>query len=291
MKSAPTSLVAFLNSGAKTAVRFDLYTITLQSGAVLRWTDADIDIPDSGNTFTRGPVITRSKVKESRGVTVGNMTVTLASPSFSINGQALPIFAAAGGFEGAWVRLDIAHFDTSMAYQGALPNHFYGKVATATPSRMGVVLDVKAGTHLLSQQIPAQVYQAACPLNLYSTECGVNRASKTVTGTVSAVGAGSNPSLTVSFSSSIAASNFELGALAMTSGLCAGISRTVQKQTGSGTSVTLSFARPFPFTIAPGDTVSASAGCDKTVTTCANKFSNTLRFGGTPFIPVVETAT
>lgn len=289
MKSAPAAVVNFLNAGVK-GICFDLYTITLQSGTVLRWTDADIDITDSGNTFVRGPALKRTRCKWARGIQVDTVTVDAENPNLMIGSLSLPMFAAAGGFEGATVQIDLAYFDLNATYIGALPKHFLGTVADVSPSRMGAKLVVKSGLGKLSQQMPTDTYQAACANNLYDSNCGANRASFTVAGTVSAVSAGSNPSITVTFASSVAASYFDLGSLAFTSGANSGVGRTVQTQTGSGTSVSIQFARPFPFAISVGDTLSASAGCDKTMTTCSDKFSRITFYRGTPFIPVVETA-
>jgi uncharacterized phage protein (TIGR02218 family) len=155
---------------------------------------------------------------------------------------------------------------------------------------MGAKLTVKPATAKLSQQTPFDTYQAACANNLYDAKCGKSRAAYTVAGTVTAVGTGSNPAIAVTFASSLVASYFDLGICTITGGANAGISRTVQVQTGTGTAVTLQFARPFPLTLAVGDTLAASAGCNKTLTTCGTKFNNLIRYRGTPFIPVVETA-
>lgn len=289
MKTGPAPLIAFLNSGQK-ATCFDLYTITLQSGTVLRWTDADIDITDSGNTFVRGPALKRTRCKWARGIQVDTVTVDAENPNLIIGALALPMFAAAGGFENASVQIDLAYFDLNATYIGALPKHFLGTVADVAPSRMGAKLVVKSGLGKLSQQMPTDTFQAACANNLFDSNCGATRASFTVAGTVTAVSAGSNPSLTITFASSIAATYFDLGSLAFTSGANSGVARTVQTQTGSGTSVSIQFARPFPFAVSVGDTLSASAGCDKTLTTCSAKFNRLTFYRGTPFIPVVETA-
>lgn len=290
MKTASPQLVTFFNT-ARQALQFDLWTITLQSGTVLRWTDADVDItlPDA-RVFTRGPVITRDTVKWVRGIEVDQFKAVFSGPPVLVDGKSLPGFAAAGGFDAASVLLERVYLNDSGVVQGALV-WFPGLVADAYPSRMGVELTIKSQLSQLDQQLPRDLYQSACLNNLYDVSCAAVRASFTVTGTVAAVGVGSNPALSVTMSGSISARFLELGACRFTSGANAGIGRTVQAQAAGGTSVVLNFSRPFPFTIAPGDTISASAGCDKTQSTCSGKFANLGRFRGLPYVPVPETAT
>ena len=45
-----------------------------------------------------------------------------------------------------------------------------------------------------------------------------------------------------------------------------------------------------PAPAATGDTFTAFAGCDLAMATCRDKFSNLIRFKGTPFVPVPTTA-
>ncbi len=42
---------------------------------------------------------------------------------------------------------------------------------------------------------------------------------------------------------------------------------------------------PMPFDVAPGDSVSISAGCDKSLAVCRDTFDNLLNFRGEPYVP------
>lgn len=292
MKTASSPLVTFFNT-AKQCLQFDLWTFFLASGTFLQWTDADVDlVVTDGPTraFVRGPVITRDKVTWVRGIEVDQLKATFEGPAVLVDGQPLPAFAAAGGFDGAWVTLERVYMNDAGVAQGTLVL-FPGTVADVTPGRMGCDIVVKSLLTQLSQQLPRNLYQAGCLNTLYDSNCGVDRTASTITGTVTAVGAGYNPAVTVTLASGVAARYFELGPLKFTSGANAGLGRTVQAQPGSGTSVTFQFSRPWPFAIAPGDAFSVSAGCDKLQATCSGKFANLPRFRGQPFIPVPETVT
>lgn len=49
-------------------------------------------------------------------------------------------------------------------------------------------------------------------------------------------------------------------------------------------------SKPMPFLVAGGDTITLTAGCDKTTATCANAFDNLIHFGGMPYVPNPELA-
>ncbi len=298
MKTAPAGLITFFNT-ARQALQFDLWTFGLANGSVLRWTDADVDITIDTRTFTRGPVITRDRVKWVRGIEVDQLKAVLAGPSVQIGGVALPAFAAAGGFDGAVAILERVYLNDAGVVQGAL-SWFSGQVADVYPGRMGCELVIKSQLTQLSQQLPRNLYQAGCLNDLYDSNCAVARASFTTTGTVNAASTDFNPLLDVTvgvdqrlgFFGAMFDLPFSLGVCKFSTGANAGISRTVQAYTRtSSLHGQMRFSRPFPFRPAAGDAFSLSCGCDKTQATCQDKFNNLARFRGQPYIPVPETVT
>lgn len=284
MKTAATPLVTFMN-GTKQGASFDLWTITVQSGTVLRWSDADVDIVTlDARTFTRGPVITRDRVRWIRGIEVDNLSFVMQSPTQLIDNQFLPVFATLGGFDYAQVMLEKVYLNDSNVVQGSLV-WFIGAVTDVEPTDMGAAITVKSQTTQLSQQLPRSLYQAGCLNNLYDTNCGVNRAAVTTAGTVS--GVASSTSMTSAAAGAQSTGYYDLGIMKFTSGANAGIARTVQAHV----STSLTFSRPFPFTVTVGDAFTITPGCNKSFSTCGTKYANTLRFRGHPFVPVPETVT
>lgn len=245
---------------------------------------------DITQQFTRGPVVKRDRVKWVRGIEVDQLKVSLFGPTVQVDGNALPAFAAAGGLDGAAIQLERTYLNDSGVNQGSLV-WFTGVAADVYPSRMGAELIVRGQLTQLSQQLPRNLYQSACLNDVYDASCAVAKASFTVTGTVTAVGSGYNPAITVSVPTALAARWAELGICKFTSGANNGLSRTVQAQPASGLSVTLQFSRPFPFPVSAGNTLTLRAGCDKTAATCLAKFNNLLRFRGQPYVPAPETVT
>ncbi|HLI84799.1 MAG TPA: DUF2163 domain-containing protein [Bryobacteraceae bacterium] len=80
---------------------------------------------------------------------------------------------------------------------------------------------------------------------------------------------------------------FTQGTILFTSGPNAGVSRFISDYGSSGTGV-VTVLPPLPYAPQPGDTFVATAGCDRQMATCLNKFNNLAHFGGMPFIPAPE---
>lgn len=286
MRTASGALVTLLNGSQKLAYA-DLYTFTLQGGGIVRYTSADVQIVYGGNTFARGPLISRSRTKLSIGISVDDLEVNISADStVQVNGKALMTFLASGGLDGARLKLERAFMaDWSTAPAGTLVM-FAGRVSDVTMGRYEARLVVRSDTELLDVKVPKNLYQPGCMNTLYDAACGKSRAALTVANAVAAAPA---PTKSV-FGSTLgqAASYFDLGVVTFTSGANSGISRTV-KSFAAGGQVTL--IAPFPFAPSAGDTFTIYPGCDKTQATCNSRFANLPRFRGQPFIPVPETVT
>lgn len=284
MKTASAQLITLLNSSNQFLMA-DLYTFTLQSGQVLRYTSADINITVAGNVFSAsGPRLKRGRTRLAIGVEVDTLDVSIfAGGNDTVNGQPFIAYAVRGGLDGATLKLERAFMaswgDTSA---GALLL-FSGRVSDVAGSRTECRLKVKSDIELLNINMPRNLYQPACILTVYDSNCAANRAAMTVTGTVASVAGISR------FGTGLtqAAGWFDQGVIVFASGANAGIQRTV-KAFAADRSV--SIALPFPAPVSVGDTFSIVPGCDKTQATCQTKFGNLPRFRGAPYIPAPETA-
>ena len=84
---------------------------------------------------------------------------------------------------------------------------------------------------------------------------------------------------------------FTLGVLTFTSGGNSGLSYSIQDYQNPGSGGVVTLVRGTLATPAPGDTFTIVAGCDKSMTTCREKFNNLANFAGVPFIPTPEAVT
>jgi uncharacterized phage protein (TIGR02218 family) len=285
------SLQAWLLAN-RLAVPVDLWTITLRSGAVLRYSSADVAVTFGGNTYALGPIIEAGDVRQKMGVGVDTMSMSIAPRDSDAVGSVPMMQAlAAGLFDGAEVARWRMFLDSSRNLKGVIPE-FLGRVGDVKITRTKADIQVRSWLELLNVNVPGHVYQPGCRRVLFDAKCGVSRAAFTVAGVLGS--ADSTRRVHTTTSAAVVGKPAEwaaLGEMAFTSGANAGVARSVSLHGLSGGTATITTIRPFPFQAQAGDTFTITAGCDKKRTTCRDKFSNGARFAGEPFVPPPETTT
>jgi uncharacterized phage protein (TIGR02218 family) len=242
----------------------DLYTFTLRSGTVLRYTNADIDLTYGGNLYRSGgevsgyALVEGGRMRSVKGLEVDTTTVTMA-PGVNdlINGIPLLKAARQGLFDRAGLlkqRLFMAKWGDASA--GAIVI-FSGEVSDVEPSRTLVTLTVKSDIYLLNVNMPRAVYQAACTHSFGDSGCGVNRAAYAENHAATAA----STALVIAAATGRAVNYFALGTLQFISGANAGLSRSVKSNDGTSIQV----FSPFPNAPAAGDLFTVTPGCDKTI--------------------------
>lgn len=282
-ESSVGALAAFLNSTTQTYM-VDLFTFTLTSGTVIRWTSADQPVVVNGNTYLCGPVITRDTVNLEVGITVDTFSMTLAGDSTVLmNGKPLFPFIAGGGLDNARLALDRAFAAApGSAWIGTL-GLFSGRVSDTTVSRYEADLTINSDSELLNVMIPRNVYAPGCGNTWADATCGLAKATYSVAATATSA----TDAARTTFSTALgqASGYFALGWAVGVAGANAGVGRTV-KTFASGAITTI---QPWPVAVAPGDTFTVYPGCDKTQATCVSKFNNVIHFRGQPYVPAPET--
>ena len=299
-ENAPGTLPNLMNTAIELGC-IDLYTFTLPGGLVLRWTGGDQPITINGTTWSLGPGLRRTRTRQSVGIEVDSLEVTIyelpadldgEERAMQLNGTPLLAYIARGGFEHARLELqraflpaaDMASLNPPIA--GTLVS-FTGRVATTKGDRTQQLLTVKSDTEQLDVMVPAEVYQPGCPNTLYDAACGVSRDAKTVQGIANTAGDATRTRFGHGLMQ--AAGYFDLGVVKFLTGSNAGIGRTVKRHTAGAGGSEITVLQPFPFTVAAGDTFAIYPGCDKTQATCKAKFNNVIRFRGKPYVPAAET--
>lgn len=273
---------------ALSGVRVDLYTLSLATGQVLRWsgTNAQVLLPD-GRLFAKGPLLSRGRIELRAGIEVDEMSVEI-TPTATDTVLGLPLlrYAREGGLRGCSLLLEWAYADEALVIKGVLPK-FSG---AGSPSSFGAgsfTLQVKSDLERLMVMMPRDVYQPTCLNTVYDAACAKAKSAMLVNGTVTAAAAGARSAFTASALAQ-AEGYFDKGVLRWLTGSNAGVSRTVRGFKAGGA---FSFALPLPRDIAVGDTFEVLPGCDGTQQTCTTRFNNLARFRGQPFIPAPEVAT
>jgi uncharacterized phage protein (TIGR02218 family) len=279
ISGALTTLFASQNQFAKA----DLFTWTFIDGTVLRTTSADVALKFGGFTFAScAPIIERTKVSVKLGVDVDSVNLTVKPIATDLVGG-LPWGQATrqGYLDGAQVLIETAYIQTWPTVVGTM-HVFQGAVSDTFPQRTSVMVTVKSALEVLARPFPRNLYQSVCLHALYDAGCTLAKTSFQQNLTVTA---GSTTNLIACSTTPSPVDYFDRGTVTFTSGLNAGLKRTVKNYAGGG----FNLALPLPFAPATGDTFSAYAGCDHKQETCSGKFGNLIHFRAFPFVPVPET--
>lgn len=285
MKTASTELIALLNSATQ-FIMADLYTITLPSGTVLRYTSADIDITHGAHVYSsRGPLIKRGPTRVVIGLEVDTLDLTVAADAtHMLDGEPFVAGATKGSLDGASVMLQRAFLTDWTAPPVGVVVLFFGRVSDVSGSRTEVKVTVKSDLELLNVKLPRNLYQASCLHTVYDAGCAVNKMALSVMGSIT----GTNGTRSwLQSNRTESASWFDQGVISFQTGSNAGVQRTVKAYSNGQ----FWFALPLPKLPQVGDNFTVFPGCDKTQSTCAAKFSNLSRFKAYPYIPIPETAT
>lgn len=310
-ETSPGALAAFLASKPQAAFLCDLYTFTLvgtlNGGAPLLFTTADVDVlvpyaspvTYSSKAAYFDQLTNKAYGHWKIGLDVDTWQVIVApAPGSTIGAQPFLAAIRAGVLDGAVVAIDRAFFDTRA---GGMPqgkavlsplgviNVFTGRVAEVDLGRSNAVISINSHLELLDVSMPRNLYQASCRWTLYGAGCSLSAASFAVSGTLAAAAPGGTNPISATVATPSGSGTYAQGRMVMTSGACAGFSRSIRSWT-QGSPASLQLMAPFPFDLASGDTFTAYPGCDKLENTCI-AFNNLPHFGGMPFIPAPETAT
>jgi uncharacterized phage protein (TIGR02218 family) len=289
MRSTTTQLRDFLAAG-RDASTADLWTFSLASGTVLRYTSADRFIPWDGNTFALGPLLTRTKIRWSLGLDVDQVSLTITPrPADMIGSTPLGKALRRGDFDWAGVRLARAYGvngDGTIS-GGVIDGYFTGRMGPVDSDGFDFATTIYSPLRDLDAPFPRNVVQAQCANQLFDGVCALNAASWRSTGAVVGSIAANGSSFTTGLSQ--AAGYFDLGRFRWLTGANAGRTQSVRNHwMPNGV---LKFSQGWPETVAVSDTFEVFAGCSKTQATCSTKFNNVARFRGFPYVPAPETTT
>jgi uncharacterized phage protein (TIGR02218 family) len=281
MKNISGGLLTYLQTNQRFTLA-DLYTITLVSGTVLRFTDFDTDLVNTFTYSASGPVFSRGQARITIGLEVDTLDLEIYPKTTDlVNGLPMLAAAAAGAFDGANLKLERAYISAAPVLVGVI-NLFSGSFADLEIARAGMKCRINSDVAQFNINIPRNLYQANCLHTLYDADCGIVRA--TYGALVSDIG--SSSTININCNAAQAAGYFNGGYVVWNTGALAGIKRTIKYYVPGNFAI----FNPLPNAPSLGDTLTLYPGCDKSLSVCINKFNNKANFRGMPFIPVPETA-
>lgn len=262
----------------------DLYTFTLVGGGVYRYSGGTTAITDTnGNLFALGPKFERSKTHVVIGVQVDELDVKIYPEPSDILGST-PFLRAAwtGQFDGAVLQVERAFMSPSYGAVVGTVVMFAGRISDIDCSRTGIDMKCRSHLELLNIQMPRRLWQPTCNHVFGDAMCQFDRASLAVN-----FSAGSGTTQTKIVGVPNTSRPFTQGTIVGMTGINASETRTVANfVAGQYAQVKLAFLA----TPDIGDEFQLLPGCDRSLGTCTNTFSNQIHFGGMPFIPAPENA-
>ena len=274
MRDLPPDLAAHLAGGATTLCH--CWALTRRDGARLGFTDHDRDLRFGGLTYAARSGLEAAEASTELGFAIGGGEVAGALSAVGLTDADI-----AGGL------YDAAAVETWLVD--------WHRPETRLLLAIGTVGEVRrAGTAFVAElrglmdQLDAErgrTYRATCGADLGDARCRVDRtdARFATTGTVLAVPEPGR--LAVALAGSFAHGWFAGGRLAWIGDGQAGQEAEIRDQDGATGTIRLELWQAPPRPVAPGDRFRLTAGCDKRLATCREKFANVPNFQGFPHLP------
>ncbi len=276
MKTLPPALAAHIATGATSLCW--CWRLTRRDGARQGFTDHDRPVTFDATIFEAATGFTASEVKDTIGLNVDNLEVTSALSSDHLVEADL----ASGYYDDAAVEL----FRVNWADPAQRVLMRAGSLGEVRRSGIAFAAEVRGLAHYL-QQPKGRLYQFTCDADLGDARCGIDRTAPVYAGHGSIATITSARGFTASGLSAYLDGWFTRGLLTFTSGAANGQAIEVKAHAVSAATGVIAFElwSPARLPLAAGQTFTVTAGCDKTLSTCAAKFANTINHRGFPHIP------
>ncbi len=272
MKNISAPLLAHLQEELTTLAL--LVKVTRSDAVVLGFTTHDQDITYDGVVYKSDGILADKPLDSASGSKAKGFEIAGILDGEGIAESDL----ALGLYDNAEVEAYLCDWKNLSAGAVRMRRGWLGEVAMADG---GYRAELR-GMHDLLQRRIGETYTPECRYDLGDGRCGVALNALKVTGSVTAATDRSN------FADSGRGEPdgyFAYGKLTWTSGVNAGTS--VEVRDWSQADRAFSLWLPTPFAIAVGDGYEVAPGCDKRFSTCGGKFSNSVNFGGFPYLPGV----
>jgi uncharacterized phage protein (TIGR02218 family) len=268
LRDLPAAFAAHLAEGATTLCR--CWTLARRDGARLGFTDHDRDLTFGGLTYAARTGLEAAEASAELGFAVSGGDVAGALTALGLTEADI----AGGLYDGAAVETWLVDWrapETRLLLDiGTLGEiRRAGDAFVAELRGLADRLDAERG----------RSFRATCGADLGDARCRVDLAAFRTTGTVADL---PEPgALTAALAGTFPEGLFTGGRLAWTGGANAGAVADVRRQAGARLELWEAPSRP----VAVGDAFRLSAGCDRHLATCRDRFANAVNFQGFPHMP------
>jgi uncharacterized phage protein (TIGR02218 family) len=274
VRTIPSAFQAKLDSGATTLCR--CYVLMRRDGVVLGFTDHDEDIALDATICKAGTGLSASEATTRLGLAVDGTEVMGALSDDSLSESDL----AAGRFDAASVETWLVDW-SEPSLRVLLSRDTLGEV-----KREGGAFsaELRSVTDRLNQE-SGRLYTATCSADLGDARCTIDLDTPAFKAIGVVVSLNGVSSFAASGLDAFVDDWFTAGKLTFTAGANNGLAMEVKVHRVTEAGVTLTLWQAMPEPIAPGDTFTVTAGCDKSFATCRDRFANAVNFRGFPHIP------
>ena len=272
MRQIDPGFAADLSSGATT--HCTCWTLRRGDGVVLGFTDHDGMISLDG--VPHQPLLEGGEAAEKLGAQVSTSEVVGVLSGEAITEADILL----GGYDGAVVetwRVDWRMPDKRLLLRRA-------SIGEITREDGVFRAELRSGQQALNR-ITGRLYQALCDVELGEPRCGVDLMDPAFRAELDVLASEDRYRLRVGGLEGYTEGWFALGLALWTSGQRQGLRDRLVSQARVGTSDVLGFEAPVGDWIQPGDTLTVTAGCDRRLATCRQKFDNVVNFRGFPHVP------
>jgi uncharacterized phage protein (TIGR02218 family) len=273
MRTIPTAFASHLERGATTLCH--CWKLLRRDGAVQGFTDHDRDLSFGGVVFAARTGLEAAEATQELGFAVGGGEVSGALVSAGIAEDDL----AAGLYDDASV-------ETWLVNWAAPDERLLLDVAAIGEIRRAdgaFVAEPRGIMHRLDEE-RGRLYRATCSADLGDAKCGVNLADPAFTAMAAVVRTDGTLGLAAELSG-FADGWFTGGSLTWFAGQNAGLVAEIKAHRLIGGEAEFDLWQRAARPVAVGDTFRVTAGCDKRLATCRDKFANVLNFRGFPHMP------
>ncbi|MQQ09112.1 DUF2163 domain-containing protein [Epibacterium sp. SM1979] len=261
-----------LETGSTTLCR--CFRITRADETVMGFTDHDADISFDGVTYSAEAALSASEAASTLGFAPDEMEAHGALSHQAITEADL----IAGRFDGAAVEV------WDVDWRNTATRALLGRYTVGEVERGGVAFRAELRSLAASLDRPeGRVHTTLCDVRrLGDGRCGLDLTAWQATATVVSV---DGLEVWVSGLDEFNPGFFDKGTVEWLTGGNAGSAGDIRATLDSAGSLVLSLWRAPAATIAIGDTLTVTAGCNRTADTCRNRFNNLVNFRGFPHMP------
>jgi uncharacterized phage protein (TIGR02218 family) len=274
MRTLDPAFAAHIASGATTLAT--CWRLTRVDGLVLGFTDHDLPLSFDGTIFAPTGGFDGSSATQKLGPQVDTDEVVGILTSATITEDDILL----GRYDGALVET----FRVNWRDTGVRALVSRATIGEITREDGRFTAELRSGQQALNM-VEGRLYQALCDARLGEARCGIDLDDPRYRGPATVSAIRDRYRIVVTGLSGFADGWFGFGTAAWSSGRRQGLVDQIQTHLRLGGIDIFAFGAPIGDWLAVGDTLTATAGCDKSFAACKAKFANAVNFRGFPHIP------